>query len=654
MHKFLFLTIFTFLFSQAEITNIQASQRTDGSKIVDITYDLLPDPVFEFFEITVLISVNGGESYTYMTDLDGDFGPIIEPGNGKVLTWDFGQQFDETYSDQIKIKIQGSSYAIIDDGSGSDLPFEMITIPAGEYTFGPFDSSENIDYDYEIMKYPVTDQDYVLYALDVLNADDICYDLTNSDGTPWHEGGGMVDDWIDFNCAWYVENECPDYGDSFVNDLGYSAQDACCDCGGGSTGSFGATINQDGIMGYYAGDANNPPGNYTYINFSDSKISWNDEIFEVEEGNVNHPVTGVTWFGAWAFALHYGMEVPDQYEWEKAARGNTGYDYPWGNDITINNANYQEMYSYQTWSLGFPTTPVGTFNGNTYFCPENNNSFNNQNQLLSKLENNLVLGTEYANPLCYSCDVNNKQTKSTANHTLNNENRNYISYYMSWDWYCDESEVYNYLLNVFEDGTFVASNPGDGDYWGTWTYQQNIDELELENGLCSGTSFDSNVFIGTFDEFPVSFYLNMSGGQCGNGSGVMDDTGYNGTNVDGLTEVTYLSGGFEDCDWDWDCGELITIDSPSPYGVYDMAGNVSEITKLNNEGMIINKGGNYNSSFEELKSWVNNESNTSSQSNKGFRCMRIINQSQSTNSSKEKYKQHHTKKKNNAISNPKK
>ena len=43
MKKLLFLLFtLTFLFSQAEITNIQASQRTDGSQIVDITYDLAP------------------------------------------------------------------------------------------------------------------------------------------------------------------------------------------------------------------------------------------------------------------------------------------------------------------------------------------------------------------------------------------------------------------------------------------------------------------------------------------------------------------------------------------------------------------------------------------------------------------------------------
>ena len=56
------------------------------------------------------------------------------------------------------------------------------------------------------------------------------------------------------------------------------------------------------VRGYYPGDANFAAGNYDYLYFSNSKISWNGEIFEVEEGNVNHPVTGVTWFGAWAFA----------------------------------------------------------------------------------------------------------------------------------------------------------------------------------------------------------------------------------------------------------------------------------------------------------------------------------------------------------------
>ena len=133
-------------------------------------------------------------------------------------------------------------------------------------------------------------------------------------------------------------------------------------------GSSGyVAINSNKLTGYYPGDANNPPGNYDYIIFENSKISWNDEIFEVEEGNVNHPVTGVTWFGAWAFATHYGMEIPDQYEWEKAARGNTGYDYPWGEEFIEEAVNCCDHNK---------TSPVDYYNGDShiiYGCLDDDN-----------------------------------------------------------------------------------------------------------------------------------------------------------------------------------------------------------------------------------------------------------------------------------------
>ena len=55
MNRIIFiLTLSAFLFSQeAEVTNIQAAQRTDGSQIVDITYDLSEDAVFSVFTITI-------------------------------------------------------------------------------------------------------------------------------------------------------------------------------------------------------------------------------------------------------------------------------------------------------------------------------------------------------------------------------------------------------------------------------------------------------------------------------------------------------------------------------------------------------------------------------------------------------------------------
>jgi len=48
------------------------------------------------------------------------------------------------------------------------------------------------------------------------------------------------------------------------------------------------------------------------------------------EGQENHPVRFVTWYDAKAYAEWAGREIPSEAMWEKAARGETGYVYPWG------------------------------------------------------------------------------------------------------------------------------------------------------------------------------------------------------------------------------------------------------------------------------------------------------------------------------------
>ncbi|MBC8257078.1 MAG: SUMF1/EgtB/PvdO family nonheme iron enzyme [Candidatus Marinimicrobia bacterium] len=124
------------------------------------------------------------------------------------------------------------------------------------------------------------------------------------------------------------------------------------------------SVTSSTAQGNYSGDEYYGSGDYEYLDLDDNdcRISWDGSSYSVIEGYEDHPVVDVTWFGAHAFAQHYGLRLPDEYEWEKAARGMSGTAYPWGEDYgddISDNANYNN--SGDPWDNG--TTPVGCYNG---------------------------------------------------------------------------------------------------------------------------------------------------------------------------------------------------------------------------------------------------------------------------------------------------
>jgi formylglycine-generating enzyme len=264
--------------------------------------------------------------YYNVFDQDGDLLTItIFASNDGGQTWNFPMS---TYSGDYGANITpGSNKHIVWDfeadhpdqvqyfmkfrikaSDGHDQPTEEIDwaeILAGPYLRGQADVLDTLDYNYEIMVYQVTNAQYLEFLAEELEIGDVevIYD---------------------------------------------------------------ASLVPVSISGYYIGDDYYPEGQYEFYELDDAgNISWDGYQLLIDEGYEDHPVMEVSWFGANAFAEHYGWRLPTEYEWEKAARGMTGYEYPWGDILSYDRANYNG--SGDPWeNADTETTPVGFYNGQLF------------------------------------------------------------------------------------------------------------------------------------------------------------------------------------------------------------------------------------------------------------------------------------------------
>lgn len=103
------------------------------------------------------------------------------------------------------------------------------------------------------------------------------------------------------------------------------------------------------------------------IRLRDSRIKRSAGRFSIESGYVKHPVVGVTWYGACAYAKWVGKRLPTEAEWEIASRGgDENALYPTGDDIEKSQANF---FSSDTTAVkSYAANGAGLFDmaGNVY------------------------------------------------------------------------------------------------------------------------------------------------------------------------------------------------------------------------------------------------------------------------------------------------
>jgi len=177
VHLAMFIIALSFTYAAIAdpvVSNVRASQRSDGTGMVDVWYDLssAAGPCM----VSLCFSNNNGVNWNVLPAqslLQGDYGNGITNGVNKHITWDAGRDRPQTYWPQTKAKVTasetGQSITIMLPGS---VPLVMMRIPAGQFTMGssydpPWSSSSeapahtvNMSYDFYLGKFEVTQEQW--------------------------------------------------------------------------------------------------------------------------------------------------------------------------------------------------------------------------------------------------------------------------------------------------------------------------------------------------------------------------------------------------------------------------------------------------------------------------------------------------------------
>jgi formylglycine-generating enzyme len=104
-------------------SNVTFSQRTDGSRLVDIRYTLDGGTS----SVALGVSLDGGTTFTSVKTLTGDVGAAVSAGTAKQIVWNAGADYPNLYAPNVKMRVT----ALLDGAGGTFAP-----IPGGTYQMG--------------------------------------------------------------------------------------------------------------------------------------------------------------------------------------------------------------------------------------------------------------------------------------------------------------------------------------------------------------------------------------------------------------------------------------------------------------------------------------------------------------------------------------